>query len=88
MKYKLVYIEWEDAVDDTSLDWKTKNEVFEWVKDSKWIIKQSGFILKEDKTGIVFASKMEQGNEKYEATFRGISRIPKTWIRKRKVLKV
>ena len=47
MKYKLVYIEWEDAVDDTSPAWKTYDEAIDWCKKSTWIVHETGFILKE-----------------------------------------
>ena len=80
---KLVYLEWEDACDDVSTGWKTEDEVLEWAKNDSWWVKEIGYVIYEDKKVTVLASKMEPGNKDYCATFKGITRIPKTWIRKR-----
>lgn len=88
MKYKLVYIEWEDANADTALGWQKKEKVDEWLNDGAMIIQQVGFIYKETKKFICFASRISPASKCYDLAFSGLFKIPKTWIRKRKVLKI
>ncbi len=84
---KLIYLEWEDACDNSSV-WRTEKEVLEWGENVTWWVKQAGFLIKETKKEIILAGSMEPGNKDYEATFKNLTRIPKTWIRKRKIIKL
>jgi hypothetical protein len=89
MKYKLVYIEWMDAIDDAN-GWKTMDEVTTWAHDAFCWVKQVGFVLEENKKYLLLCSKIgDTGNnlEDSEIQYSVVQKIPKTWIRKRKVLK-
>lgn len=85
MKNKsLIYVEWEDAI--TMKDgWYAKEDVREWGKSEDWIIKQAGYLVAEDKKYILLATKFnpqEYGDDKYSE----ITKIPKGWIKKKKVI--
>lgn len=79
---KLVYIEWCDAISDSG-GWKYLEEVFEWAEDLHWIVKESGFILKETKDYILLAHKMVPAKNKEENLYGSLKKIPKTWIIKK-----
>ena len=84
---KLVYLEWEDAatLDDK---WSDLKEVDEWVKDDVAFCKNVGWILRETKTCIIIASMQAPKNAYQDQFWSHIHKIPKTWIKKRKELKV
>ena len=77
---KLVYIEWGDAISNTG--WMSEKEAIEWADSSDWIVKNVGWILKENKDYILLASKFSEGSEEYGL----LHKIPKTWIKVRKVI--
>lgn len=79
---KAVYIEWCDAF--SNVGWMTREEIDEWAKKDKWIIREMGWLVKETKKYFVYALgwKPESGEEDCEQ-FVNIHKIPKTWILKR-----
>jgi len=91
-KYPLVYLEWQDACSyDGSAEvgsWKSEEEAVEWGKNAEWYVRQAGFIIKENKKYITIAGMCEPGNNDHVPMFGHLQKIPKTWIRKRKLLKV
>ena len=88
MKYKLVYIEREDAVSN-NLKWFSEDQALDWDKNISMIVKECGFILKEDKKHIFLVNRMADTryDEDGSLEYGGLHKIPITWIRKRKVLK-
>lgn len=62
--------------------WYVKEDVLDWGKSNDWLIKQAGYLLKENKDYILLATKFNPqsyGEDKYSE----ITKIPKTWIKKR-----
>ncbi len=57
MKNQLVYLEWEDAVTN-NLKWFSKEEALDWDKEITMVVKECGFILKEDKHHIFLVNRM------------------------------
>lgn len=88
MKHKLVYIEWEDAVSN-NLKWFSEEQALDWDKNISMIVKECGFILKEDKKHIFLVNRMADTryDEDGSLEYGGLHKIPITWIRERKVLK-
>lgn len=90
MKYELVYLEWEDAVADSG--WKTSTEVREWARKQSGLVKECGWIIEENKEWLIMASRIgpiKSNNEPLEESDVGlVQKIPRTWIRKRKKLKI
>lgn len=86
-KYTLVYLEWEDAITN-NLKWFSEGEAMEWDKNMSMIVKECGFILKEDKRHVFLVNRISDTRYSSEGSmeFGGLHKIPKTWIRKRKVL--
>ncbi len=82
---KLIYIEWEDAT--ASSGWHTKEEVEKFIIDNN-IVKQVGYIYKESKSEIVLASRLIHWSSNQDISYGQLQRIPKTWIRKRKEIKL
>lgn len=71
------FIEWEDSQSPQDANWLTQEEI----NMSPIIIKSVGYPLKETKTSITLAAHYCQH------CVHGIMTIPKSAIRKRKVLK-
>lgn len=89
MKYKLVYIEWEDAVTN-NLKWFSEEQALDWDENISMIVKECGFILKEDKKHIFLINRMTDTRYEEDGSleYGGLHKIPKMWIRKRKELKI
>lgn len=85
---KLVYIEWEDAISQNG--WHTKEELEDFVKDKNCWIKQVGWIYKESKTHIILVTRL--GGAIFEGepdpSYGLLQKIPKTWIRKKRIIKL
>ncbi len=86
-KYKLIYIEWCDATSNED-SWKTPKDSIEWANNENWVVKMCGWILKETKEYILICNKLAPENNDSEEQVGSLFKIPKTWIRKRKVLKI
>lgn len=83
MKYpQLYYIEWSDAV-STSEGWNSREEVLMWGKNNDCLIKQAGYILEDNKTYLLVASKYN-AQEATEDKYSELTKIPKTWLKKKK----
>jgi hypothetical protein len=78
---KLVYIEWCDAMVNSS-PWISLEEANDWSETQNWIISQVGFLLKETPEFILLASK-KSCYDKENPDVGGLIKIPTTWIRKR-----
>ena len=59
--YKLIYVEWDDAVGNSK--WFDRDEVEEWLKVSSWFVHEAGWLINEDKYAIYLAAfwKPEDG---------------------------
>jgi hypothetical protein len=81
--FSFIFLEWLDATRGN--DWMNAEAVEELVKDdSTGLIREGGWLLKETEHYLVIAANIgdslsEHGNDQ----FNGVSRIPKTWIRRR-----
>ena len=86
IKYPLIYIEWCDAFTNEGKAWFSVDEIMDWAKNKDWIICQSGYLIEETKEYLLVVSQMNpqrDGN-----MVGGVIKIPKTWIRKRKLIKL
>ena len=81
---KLIYLEWADAL--TNSRWFTVNEAKQWGETSDWIVREAGWLIKETKEYIVIAEGWMPQDHWTDEQFVNLHKIPKTWIRKRKVL--
>ena len=86
MKYKLIYLEWADAV--MNKGWFHEEDLEDWIENSNWVIKEVGWLLKETKEYMIFATGITEGDKFTGKQFLTLHKIPKTWIRKRKEIKV
>lgn len=87
-KIKVLYIRWADATSPME-GWQTHEEVFNWIKTNNYWVDSIGFLLYEDKKFIVLADKKStttNGNDLIQ--YAGITKIPKTWILKRKLINI
>jgi len=89
MKYKLVYIEWEDSLGGTN-HWKWESEIDYKEHERHAIHVSVGFLVNETKRSVFLSSEMMRlkliGGEPGSLIDPGS--IPKSAIRKRKVLKI
>ena len=85
---KLVYIEWQDACSNSA--WFHLEEARKWHDyHPKFIVRNIGWIMKEDKKGITLASRWNADNHNSaDGRYGLLQYIPKTWIIKRKTLKI
>lgn len=86
MKYKLVYLEWSDSISNSM--WKNLDEAIEWAKGRDWLVRHIGWILVETKKYILIAGSWTPETDSSEEQFGNLQKIPTTWIRKRKILKL
>lgn len=83
---KLIYLEWEDAISQAS--WCTKDELDDFSSEVA-LIRQVGWIYKETKKYLILVGRLDDRNEGEEKNGYGmLQKIPKTWIRKRKEIKL
>ncbi len=87
MKDKLIYIEWADTV-SSGAEWITTSELNEWIDDTEWIIKQCGFLIKETEEYILLAGHIKPEDDFTEKQYGHLIKIPKTWVRVRKEIKL
>ena len=83
---KLIYLEWEDAIQmitPSGAAWHSGEEVTKWEKLEDHIICEVGFLFKETKRHIVLITKIVKESPDWQETYGSIHKIPKTWIRKR-----
>ena len=81
---KLIYIEWCDAI--TKMDgWHNLEDAKDWANEEEWIIRQAGFLIEESKKYILLAGQYNPQKET-EDQFANLTKIPKTWILKRKTI--
>ena len=81
---KLIYIEWADA--HTSTGWHNE-EVTELWSNTDWYICEAGWLIKETKKYLIIATALKPENEYEDKQYLNLHKIPKTWIRKRKIIK-
>lgn len=84
-KHKLVYIEWEDATSRSG--WHLNEEVDDWIKGRGWFVNHVGWVIRETKKYIVLAGSQVEKDGHGDEQWGNLQKIPKTWIRKRKILK-
>jgi hypothetical protein len=86
LKYKLVYIEWEDSL-ITSNKWVWDDEIDYKSFDKQAIHISVGFLVKETKKGMYLSqsSKKKEDDGSYSVAYPMY--IPKSAIRRRKLLK-
>ncbi len=75
---KAIYIEWKDAEDCN--EWEDINEI----PNSLPLIKEVGWLIKENKECIIICRDYDDKNQKVA----GRITIPKAWIKKRKIIKL
>ena len=73
-------VTWCDAF--SMAEWLSLEEVFEEAEKKGWEVTEVGWLLRETKEYIVIASQLQTGG-----SFGNITKVPKTWIRERVVLK-
>lgn len=83
---KLVYIEWQDAC--SNAEWFTKEQLEDWGKTENWIVREVGWLMEENSKYIILAGAWTPGSEWRDEKFGKVIQIPKTWIKKRKVIKI
>ena len=79
---KLIYIEWCDAI-SSGAEWTNANDLDRWIDGTEWIIKQTGWILHEDKKCLTICSQIKPEDDFTDIQYGHLQKIPKTWIRRR-----
>ncbi len=80
----IIYIQWMDAHNNTG--WFTDDDVDDWAKGD-WYCNDVGYLIRETKRFLVFAQRHEpDGHANGQEQWGGLHRIPKTWVRSRRIL--
>ena len=82
--YKLVYIEWLDAMSNLST-WIDEQDAVEWSESSEGLVKQVGWLIKEDKNCVLLADRLGQINTG-SPDLGGVFKIPSKWVKKKVVI--
>ena len=82
--FQVVYIEWCDAARFNS-QWVNLDEAVSWAQTDDWIIRQTGFVIKETNKFLLLAASVNPQHSN-DVKVDGLLKIPKTWIRKRTTL--
>lgn len=89
-KQKLIYLQWVDA--HSTEGWLTCEQVEHKIEQEACVVEQVGWILFEDKKELHLASRRLGWDKKYcpesISEYGHYQRIPKTWVLKRKEIKV
>ena len=80
----IVHLEWHDAHGNSG--WHTEEETAKWA-EGVWMVADVGYLIHETKACLVFAQRfMPRGDAAGDQQWGGLHKIPKGWIRKRKIL--
>jgi len=86
---QLIYLQWADA---TVLyeGWQNEEEAIEWADTESFWIEHIGWVLKETKDYLLLVSARSTATKgsKSDIKYEHVHKIPKTWIRKRKIIKI
>lgn len=84
----LIYLEWEDA--HSRSGWHTKDEIQKYWEEERCIVKEIGWIYKETKNSLLLYGRIQEWaeDEPEDIQYGLLQKIPKSWIRKRKVMRV
>lgn len=85
MEYKLIYVEWCDAITNEK-SWLSEEEAIEWAETENWINQHVGWVIKETDEYILVAG--EKSKCLSGGSFGHVTKIPKTWIRRKKTLAI
>lgn len=83
---KIIYLEWADA--HTNAGWLSKEDAKLWAERDEWIIQEVGWLVEETDKYICFATAKKPENEYDQMMLLNVHKIPKTWIKNRKTLKI
>ena len=84
-KQKVYYIRWCDAASNENA-WRTHDEAISWADNENWQVENVGWILKENKEYILLCTKRSFETDELESQYGSLFKIPKTWIKERKLL--
>lgn len=82
---KLYLVEWQDSHSDSG--WLTKEQLEKFINREKCIVENIGYLIHETKDEICIASRRMKWAEDGDPQWGMVQKIPKTWIRKIKLLK-
>jgi hypothetical protein len=81
---KIVYVEWVDAFANSG--WFNASKLKTCIENDNVWIKESGFVLRETKHHLILCTGWQIRGDYTEEQWCNVHKIPKTWIRKRKIL--
>jgi len=80
----IVHLQWQDA--HANAGWHDDDEVAGWMK-GVWLVSDIGYLIHETKAFVVFAQRfLPAGDASGNQQWGGLHKIPKGWIRNRKVI--
>jgi len=83
---KPVYVEWLDAHAYSS-GWYDEQEIKDISKESRIVVRHLGWLYAEDSSMIMIFSRYTKFNDG-EKQYGHLQKIPKTWIKRKKFLRI
>lgn len=91
-KHELIYFEWADATHPMDGGWYDEEGLKRWAKEDNYWVSQCGWVIEENKEYILIASQKATtttaNSETQTQQLAQYLKIPKTWIRNRKRIKI
>lgn len=83
----LIYLEWGDALSRFNETYSLE-EAQKWGERSHWHVKGTYWLLDEKEKYILVAKEMVDADFSDPDIFRTLTKIPTTWIKKKRFLKI
>lgn len=80
------YFEWCDALAHNP-GWTSEEDLLEWTENNSFIVSGFYWVITEDDNQITVAQSKTVDEEFEDTMYNSIYKIPKGWIKKRKVIK-
>jgi hypothetical protein len=82
---KILAITWIDVV-ESNTEWQSLEDTIDWIKKSKCLVKQVGFLVHEDSNYISMCCQINNIGEDFNCG--NTTKIPKGWIKEIKEIEI
>ena len=86
-KPKLIYVKWEDPYGNSSFR-GTQEEAVKWAEGSRCLVEQVGWLVYETEKYIALAEDFTDFKDDSHVSFRTLTKIMMSLIRKRRMVKI
>jgi hypothetical protein len=77
---RIIYVEWDDAADEAG--WMNARELETW-RGTRHLVRETGYVLEDTDDHLILSAAWGPETPFSPEAFAKLTRIPKTWIRRR-----